>query len=356
MVETVPAQGAVAQEVKGAVLIRFDETLSERGPRVGEEVSVSPETGEVKVDRSGRELKVSIAGGWQKGLVYHVTVLPGWQDRHGNARAVPYDLIFSTGPEIIPTALGGLITDRLTGRPVANARVLATSVRDSTVYTTLTDTAGFFVLQSLPIGGYQTTVFIDMNRDRKLDFREPRAAVTRAISTARDTQIVELALLAPDTTPARLLRADARDTMQVRVAFDDFIDAAEPLGAVSVSLWQLPDSTRGPNASLMHIREYEMRQRAARDTTANAQPARPDTTRAYPTQELVLVPAQPLLPKTRYRVIVSGIRNVVGLPNGGGTATFETAARPKPAPAPTDTIKRAPLDTLKRAPKDTIKH
>ena len=153
IVETDPPQNAMATQHTGTrrpVRIIFHETISERSPR--ELVQVSPETGEVDVDRDGRELKVTIAGGWQPNRVYRVTVLPGIVDRMGNARPAAYDLVFSTGAPITPNVVGGVATDRITARPAANARVEAISRQDSTVHTTVTDSVGFFAMRSLPAG------------------------------------------------------------------------------------------------------------------------------------------------------------------------------------------------------------
>ena len=90
IIGTMPDTNAIVQRVDGPVIIRFDETLSERGPRADDMIAVSPQTGEVEVDRKGREIHVEIDGGWQPGRIYHVTVLSGLQDRHGNTRAQTY--------------------------------------------------------------------------------------------------------------------------------------------------------------------------------------------------------------------------------------------------------------------------
>jgi hypothetical protein len=350
IIETTPAQGAVATGFSGPVTIKFDETLSERGPRESDMVLVSPETGEVDVDRSGKELKVRIAGGWQSGRVYHVTVLPGLQDRRGNGRADAYQLVFSTGPEILPTVLGGLVADRLTGRPVTNARVQAISQVDSTVYVTVTDTGGFFAFRSLPLGAFQATAFIDANRNRKLDDREARDV--KGLTVARDTPVVEFSVLAPDTTPARLVRADARDSLQVRLTFDDFIAAEESLAAVAVSTWLLPDSTATPGGRVLRQRDFDATRRAVRDSLVPAPVlrggARPDSTRVLPAQELVFVPFLPLRPETRYRIRISGIRNIAGVPDGGGSVTFETPAKMRLLPKDTSAVKPVQPDTAVR--------
>lgn len=359
LIGTQPDTNAVVPDFSGPVIFRFDEPISERGITTDELVAVSPETGEVDVERDGREIKVNIAGGWQRGRVYHVTILPGPQDRHGNRRTQPYELVFSTGPEILPNAIAGLVTDRLTRRPVANARVVAVNTADSAAYVTLTDTAGFFALRSLPLGAYRTTAFIDANRNREADFSEPRDARVASLVTARDTPVVELSVLALDTTAARLLRAEARDTTSVKLSFDDFIAPTEPFGSVAITLWRLPDSTAVSAGTLMHPREFDRRQRAAADTTrrppAAAVPTGASTdTVVLPTQDLVLMPPQPLTPGTRYRVTVAGIGNMVGIGGGGGSTTFETAARPRVMPRDTtgaarDSV-RVPADTSRTSP------
>jgi hypothetical protein len=148
-------------DFNGPVRIKFDETLSERGPRGTDAVAISPEDSTLDVSRSGNELKITTKTGWQKGRVYHVTVLPGFAGRAGNQRTVPYELVFSTGPQINPNALAGLVTDRLTGRPVASARVTATSGNDSVPYVTSTDTGGFFALRGMPVSSYRVVAYVD---------------------------------------------------------------------------------------------------------------------------------------------------------------------------------------------------
>lgn len=344
VIESDPAQNAPATQHAGTtrpVRIIFHETLSERGPR--EMVLVSPETGEVDVDRDGNELRVTIDGGWQPGKIYRVTVLPGLLDRFGNARTTAYELVFSTGAAIPNNVLGGLVTDRITGRPVANARVEAISRADSTPYTTVTDTGGFYALRALPPGMYDTRVYVDQNRNRKLDRFEAMAQQNINVATGTDTLVHEFALLALDTTPARLLRADIRDSLQVRLGFDDYTDPAGGLPAMRLTAWQLPDSAMIAGGSIMTPRDFDARR--ARADTARVRAAAgvagaTDTTRVLPVNELVWVPAAPLRAGTRYRITLTGYRNLADIANGGGSVTA-TAPQPRlPTPKPRDTIRR----------------
>jgi Big-like domain-containing protein/carboxypeptidase family protein len=352
LVSTKPEQLAVVPQWKGEVVFTFDETLSEQGIR--DAVMVSPETGRPTLNRDGKELKVRVEGGWKPNTVYRVILTPTIQDRFRNSRREPTELIFSTGPQLAPTAIAGIVSDRVTGRPVADARVVALSYPDSIPNATLTDTAGFFGLRFLVPGRYVVRAFEDRNRNKKADFAEKAAEDSVVLRTASDTTQVFLAMMAPDTTPARLLRAEARDSMQVRIVLDDFVDPEQPLTGASVKVVQLPDSTPVIAPRLMHVHAFEALRlsQQPRDTTNRPLPpaARPpaDTVRR-PLQELVVVPAIPLKPGTRYVVQVSGIVNLKGIPDGGGRVPFQMAAQRDPAATRRDTtgIRR---DTVSRRP------
>lgn len=333
IIRTDPEQNSTASAHTGSrrpVRIFFDETISERSPR--EMVQVSPETGEIDVARKGKEIRVTIKGGWQPNRVYRVTVLPGIVDRFGNARPSAYDLVFSTGAPITPNVVGGIATDRITGRPSAGARVEAVSQQDSVVHTTVIDSAGFFAMRSLPPGAYRGRVYLDQNRNRILDFSEARAPLEFTVG-ATDTVPLELTLLAPDTTPARLVRATARDSLHVVLTFDDYMDPPAGTITLDVMAWLLPDSTLLNGGAVMTQRE------AARlgppDTMRVTPPGQPaeDTTRGLPVNELVWIPPEPLRPSARYRVTVSGYRNLHGIDSGGGSVVFTTPAPPRPQPA-----------------------
>ena len=266
LLATRPEQQAVLTEWEGPVEFTFDETLSENGIR--DAVLVSPETGAASIKRDGTNLKVSVEGGWQPNTIYRVVILPGIRDRFGNARREPTELIFSTGPQLSPTAIAGVVTDRITGRPLGDMRVSATNAADSSKpHSTITDATGFFGLRQLPIGIYMVRAYEDRNRNRKLDPGEKHAQQPVVLVTERDTQVVQLALIAPDTTPARLLRAEPRDSVTVRLIFDDYIDPEKPLGTVTVRVMQLPDSVLLSDLRIFHVREYQELMQARIDST-----------------------------------------------------------------------------------------
>lgn len=267
VVATDPEPFAVVPELDRPVVIKFDERISER--RIGEAVLVSPETGAVRVKKGRSELRVSLEGGWRPGQIYRVVILPVLQDLFNNPLKHEIELIFSTGPEIPATVVAGVLTDRLTGQPATAARVEAMNEADSVSYVALSDTAGFFALRHIPAGNYDLRAYLDRNQSRKLDYGEPMARTELRLGAA-DTTISSYALLAADTTPARVVRAEARDSMQVRIALDDHLDPEESLDGVRVELRELPDSIVVPGAPLVvKLHEFE-RQRAKEKAAADS--------------------------------------------------------------------------------------
>lgn len=369
------------------VVIRFDERISER--RVKESVLVSPETGEIQVQKGRSELRVKLKGGWRPGQVYRVVVLPVIQDLFNNQRQHEIEVIFSTGPEIPATVLAGTVTDRITGKPAIGARVEAIrrADGDSVTYVALSDSAGFFALRHIPDGSYDIRAYMDQTRNRKPDFSEAIDVATAMLSPT-DTTVLGFSLLPPDTTPARLLRAEARDSVHIQLQLDDFLDPAESLDGVTAELWLLPDSTRVEVARVIHSHVYKLEEEArkaeaaaaaAADTVgvdstvvAGVEPEIPveeiaaievegtaegaDESEPLPARELVLISASPLTPKARYRVEVRGITNIAGLAEGGGSVVFEAPAPPPLPPPPADSADAdaAPDSVPAAAPPDSV--
>lgn len=385
-----PEAMSVVPGWKGPVVIRFNERISQRG--IDQAVSVSPETGEVEVEKGRRELRVSLKGGWEPDRIYRIVVDPVIQDLFGNTRTDPIDLVFSTGSPIPATTLAGQVLDRLTGKPVQGARVEATHRVDSLTYVATTDTAGLFAMRHIPAGEYDVRAYLDRIPNRLVDFSEPvdSGAVTMS---ATDTTIVWFAVLPGDTTPARVTGANAPDTTHVKVRLDDFLDPAVPLEGVRIELLLLPDSSLTVAAEAMHVHEYEAlvaSRKAALDSAgvapdsvgglpdsggaaaggaaagadtaaapgerASAGGASRDTAAPLPVREFVAVPTSPLPPATRFVIRVDGIRNIHGLVGGGGTAEFATPARPaSPDTVPADSIPPgAPSDTAGSPPSGPI--
>lgn len=400
-----PDTFSTVEPFRSPVTLRFSERISER-PSAGtldQSVVVSPASGEVRVSHGREGLAVRVPGGFEAGHVYRVTVLPVIQDMFGNALQEPFELFFSTGPEFTPNVVAGSVIDRLTGEPLRDARVDAAVAGSDVVHTAVTDSAGIFALRYLPAGDFVLSAYLDRNRNAQPDFTEPqgtRPALLDGDGEAADTAIVlDVALLARDTTSARLARVSVEDSISLSVSLDDYLDPERPLDDVRVVVTS--DSVDAPRPlAVLHrhqagayrsaLADSLAREQAVRDSVAQAQAdsaaraeaAAGDTTTAAdpegtpapaeaeagpppaPAQEVggageaeeerptaqqtfIVILDGVLVPEMPYQVEVSDITNINGVGGGGGTVDF---TRPAPPPPPEDTT-QAETDSI---PPDTI--
>ncbi|MDX1674294.1 MAG: Ig-like domain-containing protein [Longimicrobiales bacterium] len=390
-----PAAFDTLRDLRKPVIFQFDERISERLQDVTElreAVLVSPAAGVPLVDRGRREIEVRLAGGWEADRVYRVVVLPVFSDLFGNPRREPVELVFTTGAPIRETAIAGFVRDRVTAQPVSGARVEAVRRDDGEVHVAVTDTAGFFAIRYAPIGDYDVRAWIDQDRDREPDFFEAQDTAAPRLAAA-DTVVLELGLLPMDTTAARLARAEPVDSVTVRLVFDDYFAPGPVEGATR--LYLLPDSVLVTDQGrLLHgalADSILAAEAAARDSagagagSGDSLPAAPqpaaradlgtarDTVRAapgqqqaaparragtpggprLPSQTLIVVFPEPLIPDTTYQVQVEGLVNIRGLPGGGGTAPFRSPVPPPPDTTAAPDSAAAPADTA-GAPPDTV--
>ncbi len=240
-----PDTFALVEPGQGRIRIAYNERISER-PQSGtldDAVTVSPRTGEVRVSHSRAGLNVELLGGFRPGTVYRVTVEPVIVDMFNNPMAVPFEWAFSTGPDFEENAVVGLAFDRVTGEPVAGARVQAVGVDslgrlDSIPQVSRMDDQGLFAFRYLPAGEYRVIGFLDRDRDGEPGPNDTRgsAPVTVGRGGVTDTTYAFVPLLSPDTTPAVLARAEFIDSLALRVDFDDYLDPVVPLTDLVASL------------------------------------------------------------------------------------------------------------------------
>ncbi len=333
-----PDSLAVVPGFAAPVVLVFDERISERG--IDQAVMVSPRTSMVRVDHRRDELRVSLAGGWLPNTIYHITVLPEIQDLFGNRRTEPVNFVFSTGPVIPATRLTGAVTDRITGRNEADARVEAIRMTDSLVYAIPSDSAGRFAFHRIPEGEYRVRAYQDMNRDRRLDPFEPRDTAFATV-TANDTPSVALALLLPDTTPPAIASVSVVN-QNVEVRFDDHLDPDQLLTADRLSI----SAADGQQVSIVEFGIGALP--SAVEDTAAAPPVTPAAARPPPvgvSPAALTLPSQTLVirvgdraelrPGVEYRVRVTGVRNVNGLvADAEGTFTAPEIVAPAPEAEP----------------------
>jgi hypothetical protein len=378
VLETFPDTFAVLPAFDEEIRIVFDEPISESGAQgsLDGAVTISPESGEVTVRHSSRELRVRMAGGFLPDEVYRVTVQPVVRDLFGNSLADVFEFVFSTGAEMTPTVLAGSIVDRITEEPIEGARVTARAERppgveasdDQVVPTHIahTDERGVYALRYVPSGGYEITAFVDQDRNGGPNNLEP-IGTGREVLNPADTVLLNFALLAPDTTSAMMRNVDVVDSLTLAVEFDDFLDPTSSLTGVSASLG--PDSL-GPSevVTIMHERDYLERRDAIGDSSYVADSIRFEEeqqrieslrsagdsvtaseieadsrapvlpgersaavlrARDLPKQVLYLLLADTLATDQPYELAVQGVTNINGVPDGGGTAEVLREASPR---------------------------
>lgn len=231
VVATSPPAFANDADFAGPVRFEFDERISERvtGGELDRAVIVSPLTGEVRVGRSRQGLEVDLDGGFQPGVVYRVTLLPAISDLFGNTIRDPFEIVFSTGPDPVPTVVAGMVWDRVTGAPLQEHELFATPEGDASraPYVARSDGEGLFALRYLPPGDYALAAFRDLDRDGEIDTNEPSGERMVELAPA-DTLFANLPVLFPDTTPAVTVTAAPLDSITILVELDDFMAAHLP--------------------------------------------------------------------------------------------------------------------------------
>lgn len=366
VVERYPEHRSVRPGFEGDVYIRFDEPLAD--PR-GVERLLSGSPADRFVVRPGRShVRIRPLDGWRPNAVYYLSIQPGVADLLRNRTTIGVDLIFSTGPDISDTRAAGNVYDRLRVQIVRDARLLFLGP-DSVPYTAVSGEEGAFSLPSVPPGRYWAFGFRDENRNLALDRDlEPHDSTELWLDGPQSRSQLELWLVAPDTTPPLLLRAEPLDSLRVRLEFDDALDPEADLGQAVVRVgredprqdwpvatvaYEAPGVPSQPRPLDIGESDRSIEDAAGPDSTAES-PGRdslqevggrdsasaevfdesvPDPTatprnpleRARPTAFLSVELGRPLSPGS-YRVTASGLVNLRGL-SGGGDTTFVYAAQ-----------------------------
>ena len=391
---TWPDTFEIIEPTRDPVRIVFSERISERPTQgtLDNAVQVSPFTGEHTVKHTRSGLEIDVIGGFQPDLVYRIRILPIVKDLFTNTMEGPFELVFSTGAQYETNVIAGIVEDRITGEVIEGARVEARGrgEEDPPVYVATTDSSGVFALRYLPAASYDISLYQDMNRNEEPDFSESQGTAEGIFETLppeADTVILrQVRLLRPDTLPARLIRVEAHDSLTVRLAFDDFLDAEGTLGPFFVqiapeegpdleidrlvwprqvdSLRAVADSIAAEERRIIMVDSLQIvvdslnlifsAMETAGDTLGvdsvgtvldrlQARIAPPDPREEpdpeevqgpppiLPRQEFFVLLAEPLVPDRLFNATVSGVANINGLGGGGGEASF-TWEPPEPPP------------------------
>lgn len=235
-----PARGTVMPELSGRATIQFDEPIS-AGSGLQQQLVASPAY-RYTVTAGHSEISIRPEGGWRPGAVYVLELPAGIADLLNNAREEPVRMVFSTGPDIVPTRIRARLFDRVTGEERTEGRILylrarggaeggvaaagdsGVSAEDTVPYTSVADTGGVYVLRHVPPGDYWAYGFVDRNRDSRLDRRlEPYDSARVELDSDSGEASVRLFTLEPDSTAPVLGRVETPDSTTLHLGFDDHL-------------------------------------------------------------------------------------------------------------------------------------
>jgi len=143
------------------------------------------------------------------------------------------------------------VWDRETVRRVRDIAVLVLG-EDSIPYSAVTDTGGNFAFRGLPVGDYWAFAFRDQNRNRTLerDF-EPHDSGRVSLSDSTAIVQLELWLTPPDSTAPFLASVGARDSLTLRLEFDDLLEPDASLDGASVGVVEVGTGEEWPIAEFV---------------------------------------------------------------------------------------------------------
>jgi hypothetical protein len=246
-------------------------------------------------------------------------MLPGMTDLRGNVRNTGAVVIFSTGPTIPNSTLSGIVFNWLAGALAPRAFVEARPTTDtSTVFVTVADSTGAFLLPTMAPGQYRVRAILDGNSNKGLDPREEWDTATVALTNSAR---VELYPFPHDSVGARLASIGLRDSVTLELVFDHPIDVNQHFAPASVSI-KTSDSASIP---IVSITKPEL----LRDTTAAVGP-RPS--RPIPSNSLLVGIGTPIRQKTTVRVRTMEVRGLDGVAFTSDRVEALTPAPPPPPP------------------------
>jgi hypothetical protein len=324
-----PSYGEAVSGFDGDAWVQFDEPLSD--PRSVERTMLMSPAGRYEVTPGRTRIKIRPEDGWRDGVVYYFSLPPGISDLLRNRTAAPIEMLFSTGTEVSATLVKGHAYDRVTGRGSAGIRLLFLS-QDSVPYTAVSDTGGVFRLPGLPYGAYRAIAFIDQNRDFEYQEEfEPGDVIPFELTDTLATATVDLWMLPADSTPPVFASAEIRDSLTVRLMFDDPLDPEASLADVEVSIqeeqgdrtWTVVDIVVG--SPMVPVVTPDSAEVDAAPPVPVPQPAR--TSRPPASTFATVTVAEPLI-EGSYRVRATGFPNLRGLTGGGDTTAVYTPPSP----------------------------
>ena len=338
LVESDPADRAVNAAPDQAIRLRFDEPIGERG--IGDLASlilVNPDSPEFDIRLDGEEITLSPNAPMADGVTYMVTILPGLQDRDGNATTTARTILFSTGgerPITLSIVRATILQDSV---PAALARYHLEALGHELDYSMVADSQGRVEMEGVAYGSYEATAWIERVRPDGWQMTdEPGARDTFEISAEERAHEATYRIAVVDTTAPVIVTVETPESRTLAVTFDDDLATEPPVAAGSVRLWEADPDVADAEIPLDSIAPADLRVRRLAISAVEPSGAR----------SLRVVPAEPLRRDRVYRIEVA-IENRSGLPAApAGGRTFrpdyegpavwpsERLALPEAEPAP----------------------
>ena len=389
LLATVPESVGVYPTWNQDVEFKFDEIISEgSSPNLGlgtgdleRLVLLSPSREVPRIKWKRDRITARPKEGWKPNRVYRIELLPGIVDLRRNRSDTSLVVTFSTGAPLPTDTISGRAVDWVAGKIATNALIGLTLMPDTLVYRTLTDSAGRFQVGPLPHGEYLVFAVLDNNHNLQQESREPFDSVRIAAGT---TSVPALWIYPHDSVGPRMSGVTLNDSISATLAFTQPLDPYQRFDSLKVLLRELPDSTpvdvrsllpKPVDDSLQALLKAHLDSLRADSIAKDTSAARPDTSKRLPAgkvpapaapvpirrpaaaqldstedkrllgqrpalfDKLILRPAAPFKPDTKFVVEVFGIRNVNGVA-GDARAGLNVPA-PKPVEEPKDSTAAA---------------
>lgn len=211
--------------------------------------------GRLAFDWSGQEVAIEVPEALRDSTTYIFTFDTSLSDTRGVSLQEPLVLAFSTGPRISEGQLAGRVVAPERGQPEAQVDVYAYALPPNATrppvplperptYRTQSGDDGTFRFDYLREHAYFVLAVRDVDRDRRVDAQEARAAPPRLRLSARpDAPPLDAPwVLAPlDTTAPRVQRIRSLSSQRLEVRFTEPIR----LDTLGLDGWRLRDSLAG---------------------------------------------------------------------------------------------------------------
>lgn len=345
LIESDPADRSVNAAPEQAIRLRFDEPIGERGiGDLASRIVVNPDTPEFDIRLDGEEITLSPNAPMADGVTYMVTILPGLQDRDGNATSTARTILFSTGgerPITLSIVRTTIVQDSV---PAALARYHLEALGHALDYSMVADSQGRVEMEGVAYGRYEATAWIERVRpDGWQSTDEPGARDTFEISPEERAHEATYRIAVVDTTAPLIVAVETPESRSLAVTLDDDLAVERAVTAESVRLWEADPDLADAQIPLDSLAPEDLR--ARRIAISAVEPSGP--------RGVVVVPAEPLRKDRIYRIelVVQNRSGLAATPEGGRTfrPDYEGPAvwpservplpevEPGPAPAPADT-------------------